>query len=143
MTSLYIQDTLLVFEEQIELIKNALKTNVIRMANSRIEPQKPIRPDREITYDETGLYVLPNSGTGISLAASFKQLEYIYRPKMTKWLILVDRNCAIPEGLKLNPDNEHHWSIVVTRKMLVAEFNQKVGQLIQQWKIMGRFIRYE
>jgi len=121
----------MVFEEQIELIKETLKTNVIRMANSRVDPQKPIRPGKEVTYDETGANVLPNSGTGISLAGSFKQLEFIYRPKMTKWLILVDRNSAVPEGLKLMPDNEHHWSIIVTRKMSVDEFTQKIEHLIQ------------
>src|SRR5437868_1318657 len=97
------RQVLLVFEQQLELIENELKQNVIRMASSRQNPHLPLRPGMEITYDETGKFVLPNSKTGISLAASVKQLERIMRPGINKWLLAVDRNSQMPNGFKLQP----------------------------------------
>ncbi len=136
-------ESLLIFEQELELIEKELKENVIRTANSRQSPQNPLRPGKEITYDPTGRYVLSNSRTGISLAASFKQLERIIRPGIKKWLLAVDRNSVMPEGFRLQQDNAHHWSIVVTRQMLTEEYEQKVQDIIKNWRVMGRFVRYE
>ena len=136
-------ESLLIFEQELDLIERELKENVIRTANSSQSPQNPLRPGKEITYDATGKYVLPNSRTGISLAASIKQLERIIRPGIKKWLLAVDRNSVMPEGFRLQQDNAHHWSIIVTRKMAKEEYEQKIQGLIKNWKVMGRFVRYE
>lgn len=136
-------ESLLIFEQELELIEKELKDNVIRTANSRQHPQNPLRPGKEITYDPTGRYVLPNSRTGISLAASFKQLERIIRPGIKKWLLAVDRNSIMPEGFRLQQDNAHHWSIIVTRQMEKEEYEKKVQGIINNWRVMGRFVRYE
>ena len=64
-------------------------------------------------------------------------------PGMKKWLLAVDRNSPIPEGLRLQPDNPDHWSIVVTRKMTKAEFDSRIDELIKRWKVMGKYVRYE
>ncbi|WP_288129441.1 hypothetical protein [Microbulbifer sp.] len=137
------KESLLIFEQELELIERELKDSVIRTANSRQNPQNPLRPGKEITYDPTGNYVLPNSRTGISLAASFKQLEKIIRPGIKKWLLAVDRNSVMPEGFRLQQDNVHHWSVVVTRQMPKEEYDRKVQDLIKNWRVMGRFVRYE
>ncbi len=137
------KEALLVFEQELELIEQELKTNVIRTANSRQNPQNPLRIGKEITYDPSGNFVLPNSRTGISLAASFKQLEKIIRPGIKKWLLAVDRNSVMPDGFKLQQDNAHHWSVVVTRKMTKDEYNKKVQEMIKSWRVMGRFVRYD
>ncbi|GAB2190050.1 hypothetical protein MAH1_16580 [Sessilibacter sp. MAH1] len=136
-------ESLLIFEQELELIERELKENVIRTANSKQNPQNPLRSGKEITYDSTGRYVLPNSRTGISLAASFKQLDRIVRPGIKKWLLAVDRNSVMPEGFRLQQDNAHHWSIVVTRQMAKEEYERKVQGIIKNWRIMGRFVRYE
>lgn len=136
-------ESLLIFEQELELIERELKENVIRTANSRQNPQNPLRSGKEITYDSTGRYVLPNSRTGISLAASFKQLDRIIRPGIKKWLLAVDRNSVMPEGFRLQQDNAHHWSIVVTRQMAKEEYERKVQGIIKNWRVMGRFVRYE
>jgi hypothetical protein len=86
---------------------------------------------------------MPNSRTGISLAASIKQLTRIMAPGMKKWLLAVDRNCPMPEGFKLQPDNPDHWSIVVVRKMTRTEFETRIEELIQRWKLLGKYVRYE
>ena len=138
-----LQTGLLVFEENLELIQQALEKNVIRMANSRFAPQNPLRPNREVVYDETGKFVMPHSRLGISLAASFKQIDTIFKPKTTKWLILVDRNSMMPDGLKLSQDNPDHWSVVVTKKLTIAEFEERIDKLIQTWRALGRFVRYD
>ena len=137
------KESLLIFEQELELIEEELKKNVIRTANSRQNPQNPLRPGKEITYDSTGKFVLPNSKTGISLAASFKQLDKIIRPGIKKWLLAVDRNSLMPEGFRLQQDNLHHWSVVVTRKMSTEEYERKVQGIIKNWRVMGRFVRYE
>jgi hypothetical protein len=49
----------------------------------------------------------------------------------------------MPEGLKLQPDSSDHWSIVVTRKMAVAEFNAKVEQMIANWTVIKQLRRYK
>lgn len=139
----YCKESLLVFEQELELIEAELKNNVIRTANSKLNPQSPLRPGKEITFDSTGKYVLPNSKTGISLAASFKQLDKIIRPGITKWLLAVDRNSVMPEGFRLQQDNVHHWSVVVTRQMTSEEYERKVQGIIKNWRVMGRFVRYE
>ncbi|GAB2198996.1 hypothetical protein [Sessilibacter sp. MAH4] len=136
-------ESLLIFEQELELIERELKENVIRTANSKQHPQNPLRSGKEITYDSTGRYVLPNSRTGISLAASFKQLDRIVRPGIKKWLLAVDRNSVMPEGFRLQQDNAHHWSIVVTRQIAKEEYERKVQGIIKNWRIMGRFVRYE
>jgi len=138
-----IQTSLLVFEENLEMIQKALQQNVIRLANSRLAPHQPLRPNKEIVYDETREHVLPHSRLGISLAASFKQLDTIFKPKTTKWLVLVDRFAALPEGLRLNQDNPDHWSVAVTRKMTTAEYMDRVESLIQNWRTLGKFVRYD
>jgi hypothetical protein len=137
------KESLLIFEQELELIEAELKQNVIRTANSRQNPQNPLRPGKEITYDSTGRFVLPNSRTGISLAASFKQLDKIIRPGIKKWLLAVDRNSVMPEGFRLQQDNVHHWSVVVTRQMSKEEYERKVQGIIKNWRVMGRFVRYE
>jgi hypothetical protein len=109
-------ESLLVFEEQLELLERELIQNVIRTANSRQNPQNPVRPGMEVTYDSTGRYVLPNSRTGISLAASIRQLHRIIKPGINKWLLAVDRNTIPPEGLKIQRDSPDHWSVVVVRQ---------------------------
>jgi hypothetical protein len=86
---------------------------------------------------------MPNSQTGISLAASIKQLTRIMAPGMKKWLLAIDRNCPMPEGFRLQPDNPDHWSIVVTRKMTKAEFETRIEELIRRWKLLGKYVRYE
>ena len=134
--------SLLVFEQELDLIENELKNSIIRTANSRQNPHNPLRPGKEITYDDSG-NVLPNSKTGISLAASIKQLEKIIRPGIKKWLLSVDRNSALPEGLRLQQDNQHHWSVVVTRPMKKDEYDKKIQVMIKSWRVMGRFVRYE
>jgi hypothetical protein len=134
---------LLVFEEELEALEEVLKANVIRMANSREKPQNPLRPDKEITYDASGQHVLPNSRTGISLAASMRQLKRIWAPGMKKWLLAVSRNCPMPEGLALQPDNPHHWTVVVTRRMTLKEFETRIEQLITNWKLLGKYVRHE
>lgn len=136
-------DTLLIFEQELELLERELRQNVIRTANSRQNPHNPLRPGKEITYDTSGKNVLANSKTGISLAASIKQLEKIVRPGIKKWLLAVDRNASMPEGFKLQQDNAHHWSVVVTRQMPLSEFETKIQQVIKHWKVIGRFVRYE
>ena len=136
------KESLLVFEEELELIEKELEENVIRTANSRQNPQNPLRHGKEITYDKFG-NVLPNSKTGISLAASIKQLKKIVKPGIKKWLLAVDRNSVMPQGFKLQPDNNHHWSIVVTEPMTKDEYDRKVKKIIKDWRVMGRFVRYE
>lgn len=133
----------LVFEHELENIRQTLKENVVRTANSRQQPHNPLRPDKEITYDASGMFVLPNSQTGISLAASIRQLTRVMAPGMKKWLLSVDRNCPMPEGLRLQPDNADHWSVVVTRRMSKQEFAVRIEELIARWKVMGRYVRYE
>ncbi|SBS29204.1 hypothetical protein MSP8886_01474 [Marinomonas spartinae] len=137
------KESLLIFEHELELIEQELKHHVIRTANSKQSPQNPLRPGKEISYDPTGKFVLANSKTGISLAASLKQLERIIRPGIKKWLLAVDRNSVMPDGFKMQQDNGHHWSIVVTRKMSVDEYERKVQDIIKNWRVMGRFVRYE
>ncbi len=44
-------ESLLIFEQELELIEKELKGSVIRTANSRKNPQNPLRPGKEITYD--------------------------------------------------------------------------------------------
>lgn len=124
-------ESLLIFEQELELIERELKENVIRTANSRQNPQNPLRPGKEITYDSTGRYVLPNSRTGISLAASFKQLDRIIRPGIKKWLLAVDRNSVMPDGFRLQQDNAHHWSIVVTRQWLKKSMSERFKVLLK------------
>jgi hypothetical protein len=137
------RQVLLVFEEELESLKATLRDHVIRTANSRQRPQNPLRPDKEITYDASGEFVLPNSRTGISLAASIRQLTRIMAPGIEKWLLAVDRNCPMPEGLRLQQDNIHHWSVVVTRRMSVPEFEKRISELVKTWTLLGRYIRYE
>lgn len=134
--------SLLVFNEELELIEKELKKNVIRTANSRQNPQNPLRPGKEITYDKSG-NVEPNSKTGISLAASVKQLEKIIKPGMKKWLLAVDRESVMPNGFKLQSDNIHHWSVVTTQPMTKDDYDKKVKKIIKNWRVMGRFVRYE
>ena len=69
---------LIVFEQSISDLVDCLRFNVIRMAAIHDEPWAPLRPGKEITYDPTGIWVLPNSRTGISLAASMKQLRKVF-----------------------------------------------------------------
>jgi hypothetical protein len=133
---------LLIFEDELENIRKTLKDNVIRMANSRQRPQDPLRSGKEISYDASG-NVLPNSRTGISLAASVRQLSRIMAPGMRKWLLAVDRNCPMPEGLRLQPDNDDHWSVVVTRVMKKEEFDVRIEELVARWTLMGKYVRYE
>ena len=135
--------SLLVFADELENLRRVLHENVIRTANSRQNPQNPLRPGMEITYDSTGEFVLPNSRTGISLAASIKQLGRIMAPGMKKWLLAVDRSSPLPEGLRMQRDNPDHWSIVVTRQMTRAELDARIDELIQRWKVLGRYVRYE
>lgn len=137
------QQALLIFEEQLDDIRETLKKHVIRMADSPRQPQNPMRPNKEITYDATGEFVLPNSATGISLAASVKQLTRIWTPGRKKWLLSVDRQCPMPEGFRLQPDSDDHWSVVVTRRMSIGEFNARIEELIGRWKVLGRYVRYE
>lgn len=137
------QQALLIFEEQLDDIRETLKKHVIRMATSLQHPQNPLRPNKEITYDATGNFVLPNSATGISLAASIKHLRRIWRPGRENWLLSVDRQCPMPEGLRLQPDSDDHWSVVVTRRMSTGEFNARIEELIARWKVLGRYVRYE
>ena len=134
---------LLVFEDELENLQKELKGNVIRTANSRQSPQNPLRPGKEITYDPTGRYVLPNSRTGISLAASIRQLTRIMAPGIKKWLLAVDRNSVMPPGLKLQPDSPHHWSVVVTERMSCADYENRIQELIESWKLLGKYVRYE
>lgn len=137
------QQALLIFEDELDAIRETLKRHVIRMADSPRQPQNPLRPNKEITYDETGNFVLPNSATGISLAASLKQLTRIWVPGRKKWLLSVERNCPMPEGFRLQPDSDDHWSVVVIRRMSTGEFNARVEEMIARWKILGRYVRYE
>jgi hypothetical protein len=137
------RESLLIFEQELELLERELKNSVIRAANSRHSPHNPLRPDKEITFDMSGEYVLPNTKTGISLAASFKQLDKLIRPGIRKWLLAVDRNSVMPEGFRLQQDNIHHWSLVVTRKMSKDEYETKLQGIIKGWRVMGRFVRYE
>jgi len=137
------EQTLLVFEDELENIRKTLHEHVIRTANSRQNPQNPLRLGKEITYDESGNFVLPNSRTGISLAASVRQLTRIMAPGIKKWLLAVDRNSSMPEGLILQQDNVHHWSVVVARRMSRKEYEERVEQLVRSWTLMGRYVRYE
>ena len=134
---------LLIFEEELENLRKILEENVIRLANSRQNPQNPLRPGLEITYDATGQFVLPNSKTGISLAASLRQVDRLLKPGIKKWLLAVPRNSVMPEGLALQPDNPHHWSVVVTKKMTRAEYNERRKIVISTWTNIGMHVRYE
>ena len=51
---------LLVFEDELENLRKTLQEHVIRTANSRQSPQNPLRPNKEITFDSTGEFVMPN-----------------------------------------------------------------------------------
>lgn len=138
-----VQTDLLVFHENLELIEASLKTNVVRMAASLDRPQDPLRPTKEIIYDETGRFVLPESRAGISLAASVTQLLRVFRPKRTNYLLLVDRNSALPRGFSFNKESGDHWMIVVTEKMPVETYNKCVHDIIQKWVLLGKFVRYD
>ena len=77
---------LIVFEQSISDLVDCLRFNVIRMAAIHDEPWAPLRPGKEITYDPTGIWVLPNSRTGISLAASMKQLPKVFGKGRKNWI---------------------------------------------------------
>jgi len=113
------------------------------MASSLERPQDPLRPTKEILYDETGKFVLPESRAGISLAGSVKQLLRVFRPKRTNYLLLVDRNKALPRGFRFNKESDDHWMIVVTEKMPVATYNKCLHDIIQKWVLLGKFVRYD
>lgn len=123
-----ISTTLLVFEDNLQLIDDALKTNVIRIADKLDRPYEPLRKNKEITMD--GEYVVPDSFTGISLAALMKQIERIFRIGDKRWLLTVDRNSCLPSGFAFRMDNEHHWSLIVTAKIHITEYRDKLHNII-------------
>jgi len=137
------QEPLLVFHENLSLIAKAMNANVVRMASSREAPQNPLRPGKEVSYDQTGQWVLPEFKTGISLAASVKQLIKVFQPKRSNYLLLVDRHSILPRGLKFNKESEDHWMIVVSEKMTISDYNLRIQQVIQKWTLLGKFIRYD
>lgn len=137
------REHLLVFQENLELVQDSLKANVIRMAGSAEEPHNPLRSGKEVRYDPTGQYVLPDSWVGISLAGTVTQLFKVFRPKRTNYFVLVDRNQALPRGFEFNKESEDHWMLVVTEKMTVAEYQKQLKNIIQSWVLLGEFVRYE
>lgn len=136
-----VKETLLVFECEIDALLDLLNSNVIRMASNAKKPWNPLRDGKEIQWD--GEFAVPNSIIGVSLAASIKQLSRVFRPGKTNWLLAVDRLQSMPDGLMMKPDSPHHWSIVVTKRMHKSDLLTKFSQLAKQWKIVGRYIRYE
>jgi len=49
----------------------------------------------------------------------------------------------MPNGFKLQQDSPDHWSVVVKDKMTTEDYDRKVRELIQSWKVMGMYVRYE
>jgi len=114
-------ETLLIFEEQIQEVIKALRGGTIRMASNCVEPWNPLRPGKEITLDEKGENVLPDREVGISLAASLGHLQMIWRKGRENYLFIVDRDTYLEEGFEFHKQSNHHWMIVVNRKMKKAE----------------------
>lgn len=134
--------TLMVYEDNIVVLLKLLKTNTIRMASSLTEPWNPLRKGQEISLDSSGQFLLPSNTAGISLAASIKQLDRIWKAGRDNYIFIIDRNFILPEGLAFIKENDDHWIIVVTRKMHKDEFVTKLSTMVANWKMMGRYIRH-
>jgi hypothetical protein len=134
------EEKLYIFEEQLDWLEEILRTNMIRLAGKVENPHEPLRPNKEILYDETGKYVLPHSEVGISLVGSMRQLQRLMKPGMKKYFMLVNPGSSLPSGFKLHADRPpDHYAIVVTERMLKSEYDQKIAELITSWRLLGRF----
>lgn len=124
---------------QIETLKR-----LVRISDPKTSPTLVNGGIREIDFDISSdlEWVNPNQTKGLSFATSMKKFKRIIKTKARFVseidVYAIDESEFFDDGLRFNHDSPGHASLVVTRKMKVAELISKLENLSKKMEPIGK-----